>query len=188
MRLPDWLGHLRTDRRGRPVPYVNRWGATEKVELVAVQFDHHIGRTAAFYFDVDEPEPDFYSQNMQRQRECVVRGLCQVCGRPVPWRQRRLVISTVSTRTLQSPGPYKGWTVVSEPWLHERCALFAMRYCPALLRRQHDEDLTLIEVTSKHDISVVLTTGAIDGFPETWDRNVVIWAEIRLKTGVPVAA
>ena len=24
--IPPWLSHLRTDRRGLPVPWVNRWG------------------------------------------------------------------------------------------------------------------------------------------------------------------
>lgn len=181
MRVPDWLGHLRTDARGRPVPFVNRWGLDEKPALTGIQFDPNVGGNAVFYFDAEEAEPNFKAQSMQRQRRCMVLGECQVCGRPVPWRRRHLVISTVSTGTVSSPGPLKGSISVGEPWLDRRCAEFAMKYCPALLRRAHGEDLDLVSVTSKHDVQMIIKAGAVDGYPETWKEPVAMWVEIVLK-------
>ena len=182
MRAPDWLSHLRTDQRGRPVPFVNRWGKTEDPTRVGIQFDPLVGGDAAFYFDAGETEPDFTSQSMQRQRRCMLLGECQVCGRPVPWRRRRLVISSVSVGVVQSRGPRQGAVTVNEPWLDERCAKFAMRYCPALIRRGQDEDLSLIEVTSKHDVELIVKVASIDGFPETKQRPVVTWVDVAVKT------
>lgn len=62
MRIPSFLTHLRTDRRGIPVPYVNRWGKQENPELLVIQFDPLVSDRAVFYLDVDEPEPDFTAQ------------------------------------------------------------------------------------------------------------------------------
>jgi hypothetical protein len=188
VKLPDWLSHLRTDRRGRPVPFVNRWGTVEDRSKVAVQFDPLVGMDAAFYFDAGEQEPDFTAQSMQRQRRCMVLGECQVCGRPVPWSRRHLVISSVSTGVITSKGPRQGAMKVVEPWLDRRCAEFAIRYCPALIRRGRAEDLTLIEVTSKNDVELVITRGWIEGFPQTKAAPVAIWAELVLRQPVLAAA
>lgn len=184
MRVPDWLGHLKRDRYGRPVPVVNRWGKTEAVENIAVQFDRNVGRPAVFYFDAAETEPDFTRQNPQRQRRCMVTGECQICGRPVPWRRRHLVLSTVSTRTINSPGPRFGWLAVTEPWLDRRCAEFAIEKCPALIRRSHGEDLDLISVSSRRDVDLVFTVAGIDGMPETWLDPPVMFVELALQLAV----
>jgi len=186
VKVPSWLGHLRTDRFGRPVPIVNRWGKGEDPSRVAIQFDRHVGRNAIFYFDAGEPEPDFTMQNMQRQRRCMVLGECQICGRPVPWRRRHLVLSSVSTRLMTSPGPARGTLTVTEPWLDRRCAEFAIEKCPALIRRGRDEDLDLVQVTSRFDVQLVLTQEAVDGFPDTWETPVVGFVELSLRAATKV--
>lgn len=187
MKVPDWLAHLRRDRFGRPVPVVNRWGKDENLANLAVQHDRHIGRDAIFYFDANETEPDFTAQNPQRQRRSMVLGECQICGRPIPWRRRHLVLSSVSTRTITSPGPRQGWLGVTEPWLDRRCAEFAIEKCPALIRRGRDEDLDLISVSSRRDVDVLFTVNAIRNRPETWQDPPVMWAELTVRLGVKVA-
>lgn len=186
MRIPDWLGHLRRDRRGLPVPYVNRWGTAEDPARAVVQYDPLVGGNAAFYLDAGETVPDFTRQNIQRQRRCMLLGECQVCGRPIPWRRRHLVVSSISTSTVQSPGPMRGRLVVGEPWLDLRCAEFAVTRCPELIRRGRGDDLTVISVTSRADVQTVVKTGALDGHPETWETPVALFVELAVK--LPVAA
>lgn len=181
MKAPEWLSHLRTDKRGRPVPVINRWGLKEKPELARVEYCWLVGGKAAFYDDSDETEPDFKTQNIGRQRSIVLWGNCQVCGRHVPWSRRFLVLSSVTVQRVTSPGPRRGAITVQEPWLDQRCAEFATKYCPALIRRSDDEDLTLISVTSKTDCEILIGTGSIDGFPETRTEPVAQWASILVK-------
>lgn len=186
MKVPDWLSHLRRDRYGRPIPTVNRWGKVEDQAKAFVQFDPAVGMDAAFYFDGDETEPDFTRQSMQRQRRCMVLGECQICGRQIPWARRHLVFSSVSTSTVQSPGPAQGRLVVEEPWLDRRCAEFAIDKCPELIRRGRGEDLDLVAVTDKRDVQQIVKTGAVDGHPQTWYRPVALWVALAVK--LPAAA
>ena len=115
----DWLAHLRTDRRGLPVPYVNVWGDEARLP-VRVEHDVNVRARAVFTDDSGQTVPDFTRQCMQRQRECVVQGLCQVCARPVPWSRRFLVVSSISVEQIELPGGQA--PVVTEPWLCGWCA------------------------------------------------------------------
>jgi hypothetical protein len=109
-----WLSHLRRDRRGLPVPYVNRWGS-EDLHRVTIAYDPHVRQRAAFLDDSQETVPDFTAQNMGRQRRCMVAGLCQVCARPVPWSRRNLVIAPNSVEQITVGNRLV--SVVFEPWL-----------------------------------------------------------------------
>ena len=186
MKAPEWLSHLRTDSRGRPVPRINRWGLEEKPELAAIRYSWLVGGNAVFYDDESETEPDFKSQNIHRQREIVLQGLCQVCGRHVPWSRRFLVLSSVTIGRVQSPGTHTGAITVREPWLDQRCAEFALKYCPALIRRSDAEDLDLVAITSRRDCDILIGTGSVDGFPETEKKPVAQWASILIKNPVLV--
>lgn len=178
-QIPPWLLHLRVDRRGLPVPYVNRWGA-EDVDRLSVGFDHHICQRAVFLDDSTQAVPDFTAQNMQRQRECWVRGLCQVCGRPVPWSRRYLVVADMSVDRIELRGRIV--PVVFEPWLDERCATFALGQCPALIRRTRAERLTLVPVTSARQVRLTCSQGWVDGplEAETRHRPVAMWVKAQL--------
>lgn len=184
MKPPEFLSHLRTDSRGRPVPTINRWGLAERVDLTEIRYSWLVGGNAVFYNDQDETEPDFKTQNIGRQRESVLMGLCQVCWRQVPWSRRFLVLSTATVGQVTSNGPRRGAITVQEPWLDQRCAEFAMKYCPALIRRAADEDLQLISITSKRDCEILIGAGYIDGFPETKEHPVAQWASILIKSPV----
>lgn len=168
MKIQDWLGHLRTDRRGIPVPYLNRWGP-ERPDQLSIRVDPVVHQLAVFQDDADEPDPDFTAQNMQRQRECMMRGLCQVCARPVPWRRRLLVVSSMSTSVVdvQGVGPA---VVVTEPWLDQRCAGFALNHCPALIRRKHGDDLTLLVVDTRPKL--IVSNGWVEGPLEAESRRI----------------
>lgn len=186
--VPEFLAHLRRDRRGLPVPYVNRWGGDEITDRIYIEFDRNVGQQGVFYRDDDLPVPNFTKQHMGRQRECVARGLCQVCGRMIPWSRRFLVVAALSVETIELGGRLV--PVVTEPWLDQRCAVFAVNVCPALIRRTREEKLTLVPVTSKRQVQLIVSSGWIDGPLEQLSRQVqpAMWAklaltEVRIKTG-----
>lgn len=160
MKAPAWLNHLRTDTRGRPVPYINLWG-TEDAQRYSIRHDAHVGMPGLYLDDSAETEPDFTHQNMQRQRECMVKGLCQVCGRQIPWPRRYLVLSSMSVEEVTVAGK---WTsVVTEPWLDRGCAMLALRVCPALIRRTDAEDLHLVPIPHQRYAQLAVSQGWVDG-------------------------
>ncbi len=174
-----WLSHLRRDRRGLPVPFVNRWGAEDTARL-SVGFDRFVGQRAVFLDDSNEPEPDFQHANMGRQRQCMAAGLCQVCGRPVPWSRRNLVVSAASVEWVPLGG--RQVPVVFEPWLDDRCAEIATKWCPALIRRRHGDDLTVLPVRSERGAQLVVSTGWVEGHLEAETRAapVAMWVKVTL--------
>jgi hypothetical protein len=180
VKPPPFLSHLRTDSRGRPVPYINLWG-DEDVSRMSIEHDPHVGRAAVFVDDSEQAEPDFFRQNMQRQRECMVAGLCQVCARPVPWSRRFLVLSNISVQHIVlNRQPVVAFT---EPWLDERCATFAIERCPGLIRRQRAADISLVSVTSKRQCVLTISTGTVDGPLEELSKDVqpVMWAKVLVR-------
>jgi len=180
MNIPSWLTHLRTDRRGLPVPYVNLWGAEDPTRM-RIAYDRHTDSEAFFLDDDDQEIPNFTRQNMGRQRECMVDGLCQVCHRQVPWSRRLLVISRMSVEPINVP-QLGDVVAIHEPWLCHRCARFAIDVCPALIRRTREDELKLIQVSSQMDVSMVVSRGWIEGPMEEETKRVqpAMWCKILL--------
>lgn len=161
------------------MPYVNLWGP-EETGRFRLAHDPHVGRRAVFLDDADELVPDFTRQNMGRQRRCMAEGLCQVCGRPVPWSRRFLVLAPLSVEWVEVGGRER--PVIHEPWLDERCAAIATGWCPALIRRRRDEELHTVPVRSKLDVELVLSVGRVDGplAAETAVDPVAMWLKVAL--------
>lgn len=182
--IPAWLGHLRTDRRGIPVPHINLWGPEDPARY-SIEHDPAVGGLAIFLRDDDQTVPDFTRQNMHRQRQCMVEGLCQVCARPVPWSRRFLVISSISAGDPVHVEGLGRVVTVTEPWLDQRCASYALSHCPALLRRRRvtqPRDLYVIRVTSKRDVVLVVSRGWVEGPLEAESRRIqpYMWAKLHL--------
>lgn len=186
MTVPTFLSHLRRDRRGLPVPHINRWGVEDATRL-SIRHDPHVGGPGIFEDDRDQTVPDFTRQSMGRQRECTIAGLCQVCARPVPWSRRVLVLAALSVERVTLHG--QSVPVVTEPWLCPRCATFATEHCPALIRRTRDEQLTVVPVRSARDCQIVLSTGWVEGPCEAESRRLqpAMWAKILLRRGFETA-
>jgi hypothetical protein len=180
VEIPARLKHLRTDRRGIPVPFVNLWGPEDENRL-RIGYDRCVGGLAVFQDDDDQDVPDFTRQNIQRQRECMVDGLCQVCARPVPWSRRFLIVSSISVEAVKVP--LRGeLIVVTEPWLDGFCARFALEKCPGLIRRKTAKDLDLVSVRSKLDVEMVVSSGTIDGPLAEMSQTIqpFMWAKLYL--------
>lgn len=173
-----WLDHLRRDRRGLPVPYVNAWGFAERFEL---REDEHVGgRLSTYHLDDWAAGPDFTKQAPQRQRECMVRGLCQVCGLEVPWNARSVIVSSVSVQFVAMPGN-PAVPVISEPWLCGRCVRIATRWCPALIRRRDTSDLLVHRIDGPGDVVMTTSVGRVDGH-ELAGVEVGIMVKLSLRT------
>jgi hypothetical protein len=187
-QVPSWLSHLRTDRRGIPVPWINLWGPEGDTERLSIRHDRHVGRPAVFYDDAGQTVPDFTRQHMARQREAMVTGLCQVCGRLVPSSRRFLVFADLSTDLVHVEG-VGDVPVVTEPWLDERCARFAVTACPALIRRSRGDRLRLYQVRAR-DVTLILSVGSVDGPLEAESLRVmpVLWVKAAVKRAVQVAS
>lgn len=179
MIIPSHLAHLPT-WRGLPVPYINWWGTVERTEDWYIRHDRVLGEVAAFRADQPDAPPDFTRQCIQRQRECVLLGLCQVCKRQLDWPDRNLVVSSVSVEQIDVGG--RQVPVVYEPWLCPDCASFATLVCPALIRRRRDEDLHVVPVTSPGHCQIVRSHGWIEGRYEasTKAAPVAMWVKILL--------
>jgi len=162
------------------VPYVNLWGE-EDLTRVRIAYDRHTDSEALFLDDDDQEIPDFTRQNMGRQRECMVDGLCQVCHRQVPWSRRFVVVSGMSVQPINVP-KFGDVVVIHEPWLCQRCAQFAIEVCPALIRRSREDELKLIQVSSQMDVSIVVSRGWIEGPLEEETKRVqpAMWCKILL--------
>jgi hypothetical protein len=180
VKAPAHLAHLATDRAGRPVPYINCIGTNTDPARWRVRYDRTIGRVAAWHDDQPGGEPNFLRQSIQRQRECMYSGLCQVCARPVPWPDRRLVVSTVSVQTIDWDRGFA--RVFTEPWLCPDCAAFATAVCPALIRRRSAGDFRLIEAGDPAGIQLVVSSGWIEGPYEAATRAapVAMWVKAML--------
>jgi hypothetical protein len=175
-----WLNHLRRDRRGICVPWINAWGG-EDLARARIVWDRHIPGWALTMDDDPDGAPDFTRQHMGRQRQAVLEGLCQVCARPVPWSRRRLVLAALSMEVVTVNGGGRV-PVVTEPWLCQRCAEFAVTVCPALIRRTREEELHIVTVTSKRQVRIVTSVGYVDGPLEARCRELrtVMWAKIQV--------
>jgi hypothetical protein len=145
-----------------------------------IAHDPHVAMPAVYLDDDPDGAPDFTRQNMGRQREAMARGLCQVCWRPIPWARRRIVIANLSVAWIDVDG--RQVPAVTEPWLCDRCATFAVEVCPALIRRTRDEQLTVISVTSARDVSYTVSTGWVDGPLEEQTRQTppAMWVKLIL--------
>lgn len=175
-----WLDHLRKDRRGLPVPFINTWGP-ETAETTRVAHDPLVGGQATFIDDHGDV-PDFTRQSPQRQRQCMVEGLCQVCGKPVPWSRRNLVVADLAVEWVYVNELRREVPVVMEPWLCNRCCDIAVNWCPALIRRERTDNLHVVPVRSQREAQMIVSVGAVSlpGYEWTYQKPVRMWVKARL--------
>jgi hypothetical protein len=179
LAVPHRLDRLRRDRRGLPVPYVNAWGAEDPAR-VRIAYDRHVRGIAVFHDEDPDGQPDFTRQDMGRQRECIIGGLCQVCARPVAWANRYLVFAALSIAVIDFGG--REMPVITEPWLCRDCCAYAVQVCPALIRRRRDEEMAVVRVTSPSQVRIIVSKGWVEGPAEAESRRLlpVMWAKILL--------
>lgn len=132
---------------GVPVPYTAAWSAEEVPGALYVGRCPYAKRTAIMQRHArGEGKPRFGAPHMERQREVIALGLCDLCGRPL---RNRTKVSLSHARP-QLHAARSGDVLQVEPLLHKDCAAISLRHCPALKRDIRDGTARVRQVF-RHD-------------------------------------
>jgi len=124
-----------------PVPYTVAWTGEERFFVERCPY----ARAMAICQEVapGQGKPTFGKPHMQRQRETIAKGLCDLCGKPLKSRTK-VSLSHARTNMHGAEGPC---VMQVEPLLHRDCAAICMRYCPSLRRDVAAGTLMVRQVT-----------------------------------------
>lgn len=164
--VDKWLADLRRDDKGRPVPYINMWGVPEGGGIY-LKHDPLVNHMAVHYRDRGSV-PNFTLQSPQRQRACMIEGLCQVCERVLDWDDRCLILPNGAFNLVDLAGTPVPYT--TEPWLCPYCFAIASTWCPELIRRRRGQEIRMITGLRPELCSTLLTFEWIPGKLEAITR------------------
>lgn len=169
--MPPGVAALPRTNGGIPITYTVAWSSEQGS---VVRRDPVVGRDAIFAAEGRQGEgtPKLAIVDTARQRRATVLGLCQVCGRKVPGRQRPPWRQ--HPRWLADLHKGQGWRIgfrtvplIIDGWTCEPCLTYALRVCPALVRKDWtpgaDSALRLLRV---YDAEIVATMERPDSTPE----------------------
>ena len=114
---------------GVPVPWTVSWSAENTgFHIAPCRFAN--GRPAICQAVArGEGKPRFGAPHMQRQRQAIAQGHCDLCGRPLHLKTK------VSLSHARMRAGAEGPCVMQvEPLLHKDCAAISVRHCPSLKR------------------------------------------------------
>lgn len=138
------------------VPFTVSWSAEEEFFIAN---DPDFKRRAICQISrFGEGKPLFGKPHMNRQRQAIARGLCDLCGKP-------LKLATKISLSHARPVPHsaKGWEILQvEPLLHKACALESMRFCPALRRDFADGSLMVRQVMQYRTQAAVMSAEYVE--------------------------
>lgn len=136
-----------------PVPWTVSWSSEDAISIAPCP--HAEGRLALVQASCPgEGAPRFGSPHWIRQRECIARDLCDLCGRPL---KNRTKVSLSHARPRANGA--EGFDILQvEPLLHKECALVSMRYCPSLRRDIKNGTLHIRHVT-RHRVQLAILDG-----------------------------
>lgn len=157
-----------------PVPYTVLWSAEDILTLGRCRYAE--GRTAVCNgSDAGNGKPVFGKPHMQRQREAVSLGLCDLCGKALNGRTK-VSLSHASERI----GANGLCVMQVEPLLHKECAAISMRYCPSLKSDIRNGTLFVRQVNRYRVQLALLTTAACEEFTGETATGAVGHAKIEL--------
>ena len=97
--------------------------------------------------------PLFGKPHMQRQREVIIDGLCDLCGKTLKGR------SKVSLSHAKERIGADGLCVMQvEPLLHKECAVISMQHCPSLKRDIRNGTL-MVRLVTRYRVQMAQLTG-----------------------------
>lgn len=129
---------------GVPVPYTVSWTAEDRHSIAFCRF---AGRLAYCMASArGEGKPVFGKPHMNRQREAIVLGLCDLCGHPLKGRTKVSLSHARWRGNALIDGTGTGILQV-EPLLHRDCAGLCLRHCPSLRRDVAAGTLRVRQVT-----------------------------------------
>lgn len=115
VRMPDQIARLPRDHRGFPVPYVSDWshegsGMIDTGRVMLNDCNCTIGKGV----------PDLGHQCPVRQRECMTRRKCEVCGQKIPPNAMVAFMGGLDSNSF------------TEPCMHIECAHYSASVCPGI--------------------------------------------------------
>jgi hypothetical protein len=144
-----------------PVPYTVLW-SSEDPQFIGVDPVCPSMPATCNSSSPGEGRPMFGTPHMQRQREAVVRGLCDICGKTLKGRTK-VSLSHARVRT----GADGLCVMQVEPLLHKECATVALKHCPSLRRDIRNGTLNVRMVTRYRTQIAQLTGDATEEFTGT---------------------
>lgn len=132
---------------GKPVPWVTRWSGEVIEDMPIVTGSKGPGGVRWAYDDGNEirensgllwlreglnrsGRPLYADYNTYRQRACMARGKCQVCGSRIDGRPIRWLLPTAEANKVEENGTVRTTT----PPTCEECIPVALELCPALTK------------------------------------------------------
>jgi hypothetical protein len=137
-----------------PVPFVSMWTSETPITIEPCRYAG--GRPA-----LCQPQspgvgrPVFVKPHMVRQRQAIVDGLCDTCGRSLAGRTK-VSLSHARVNFKGANGPC---VMQVEPLLHKACAALSLRHCPSLRRDIREGRITVRQV-GRHRVQMALLTAA----------------------------
>lgn len=121
--------------------------------------------------------PVFAKPHMERQRQAIVLGLCDICGLPLD-AKTKVSLSNAAARH-HAAAPFDVLQV--EPLLHKACAARALALCPQL-KRQLAQGIQEIRQVFQWSVQfAVLTPQAVEEFTGTAEHGIVGHAKVHLR-------
>lgn len=158
-----------------PVPWTVSWSGEGKFWLGPCEYS---GRTAIMQNEAPyEGRPIFNKPHAIRQRRCIAKGLCDLCGKP---------LATATKVSLSDARPvahaHKPLQVLQvEPLLHKRCALVSLRHCPALRRKIEAGEQRVRQVLRSSVQFAVMDMDYVEAITGTKDRTAIGHAKVELQ-------
>lgn len=157
-----------------PVPYSVLWSGEDRLTLGA---DRNVPGHLAVCNEVapGTGRPVFGKPHMQRQRELVILGRCDLCNRPLKSRAK------VSLSHARERVGAEGLCVMQvEPLLHRECAAISLLHCPSLKRDTAGETLN-VRLVSRYRVQIAqLTAEAATKFAGISHSGAIGHAKIEL--------
>lgn len=152
--MPPQIAALPRSDGGLPVPFVAQWSSEEEMYLRREPLAE--GKVAAFTKGSrGEGQPVFGVMDVERQRLCVMKCRCQVCGGSA--RERLLADGQgLGQSTVYDGAPRR---MLLEPWVCASCLAYALRVCPGLIRLRHGARLHVLQVERALPVAVLTRLG-----------------------------
>lgn len=159
--MPAAIAARPREKHGFPVPYVSAWSDAhdgpplDRQMLVATVYEAGVPTKWVANVAVDRGGPATGTPQLGkldelRQRECMTKPKCQVCGMVISPKGPFLFVADVSAADPREWELETGEKVtaalvgpLSEPMLHEACAWYSVQVCPGItsgIHRDADKD------------------------------------------------
>lgn len=123
-----------------PVPYTVSWTEEQETFLALCPYAKATALCNPVARGIGKPK--FGAPHMQRQREVIAKGLCDLCGKPLAARTK---VSLSQAHSVAHAARF-GDVLQVEPLLHRECARISMAHCPSLKRQATDGTLHIRQV------------------------------------------